>query len=205
MNRNHVQVIEKSCAFQGYFRIDRYRLNHRLHDGSQSPELLREVFERGHIGAVLPVDPVRDTVILIEQFRPGAYAAGWEPWLLECVAGVIEDGESPEELVRREAQEEAGCIITDLVPIMRYLSTPGACSETVELFCGRVDSRGIGGIHGLTHEGEDIKVSVVSVAHALAMLAKGRIINAKSIIALQWLAMNYEGLKVRWESIHPSH
>lgn len=195
-----IDVIEKATAFDGYYRIDRYRLKHSLHKGGMGDEISREVFERGHVGAVLPVDPDRDRVVLIEQFRPGAYAAGWEPWLLECVAGVIEEGENPEELAHREAMEEAGCEVSGLRQIHRYLTTPGACSETVTLFVGRVDSSVVGGIHGLEEEGEDIRVHIFSVEEAIRMMQDGRIVNAKTIIALQWLALNYEALKKDWSA-----
>jgi ADP-ribose pyrophosphatase len=193
-----VEVIGKRTVFEGHFRIERYHLRHTLHAGGMSETLSRELFERGQVAAVLPVDPVRDEVILIEQFRIGPYAVGWDPWLLEGVAGIIEDGESPEDVARRETREEAGCEITDLVPVMRYISSPGACSETVALFCGRVDSSGAGGVHGLADEGEDIKVMVYPVAKAIGLLDSGRIVNAKTIIALQWLALNYADLKQRW-------
>lgn len=193
-----VDLIEKRTVFDGYFRIDRFRIRHSLHNGGMSEPLDREVFERGHVAAVLPVDPVRDEVVLIEQFRIGPFAAGWHPWLLEGVAGIIEDGESPEEVARRETLEEAGCEVTDLVPMMRYLSSPGACTETVELFCGRVDAGRAGGVHGLDEEGEDIRVVVYSLEAALALLEAGKIVNGKTIIALQWLALNYDRLKDRW-------
>ena len=163
--------------------------------------LTREVLERGRVAAVLPVDPVRDRVVLIEQFRPGAWAAQWEPWLLECVAGVIEAGETPEELARREALEEAGCVITDLVPIASFLTSPGATSETVRLFCGRVDSDGVGGLHGLGTEGEDIRARVMPVEEAVSLLDEGRIVNAKTIIALQWIARHYDSLKSKWAEV----
>jgi len=198
MGEREVRVLEHEPVFQGYFRVDRYRLCHEQHAGGIGPEISREVFERGHIAAVLPVDPRLHKVVLIEQFRPGAYAAGWQPWLLECVAGVIEPGETAAELARREAAEEAGLIVEDLEFIARFLSSPGACSETVELFCGRVDASAAGGVHGLAEEGEDIRVQVFSVDEALALLANGRIVNAKTVIALQWLAMHYETLCTRW-------
>ncbi|HXH03156.1 MAG TPA: NUDIX domain-containing protein [Candidatus Competibacteraceae bacterium] len=198
MNRDHVLLLERDCVYQGRFRVERYRLSYRLYDGRYSAELSREVFERGHVGAVLPVDPVRDAVVLIEQFRVGAYVAGWQPWLVECVAGIIEAGETSEELVRREAREEAGCVITDLVPIMRFLTSPGACSETVALYCGRVDSAKVGGLHGLAAEGEDIRVLALPIVQALEMLEQGLIVNAKTIIALQWLERHYAGLKRHW-------
>ena len=195
---NDVELINREVAFDGFFRVDRYRLRHRLHAGGMGDEVVREVFERGQVAAVLPVDPDRNEVVLIEQFRPGAYAIGWNPWLLEGVAGIIEPGESPQDVCRREAREEAGCTIGALVPIMRYLSSPGACTETVSLFCGRTDSRDVGGIHGLAEEGEDIKVSVYSVDDAIGLLDAGRVVNAKSIIALQWLALHYPSLKCQW-------
>ena len=195
-----VELIGKEVVHDGYFRLDRYRLRHRQFAGGLGPVLTREILERGRVAAVLPVDPARDRVVLIEQFRPGAWAAGWDPWLLECVAGVIEPGETPEELARREAQEEAGCIVTDLVAIATFLTSPGATTETVRLFCGRVDSEGVGGLHGLATEGEDIRVSVLPVEDAVALLDAGRIVNAKTIIALHWIARHYSSLKTQWSS-----
>jgi ADP-ribose pyrophosphatase len=144
-----VELIEKQAAFCGYFRIDRLRLRFPLYEGGMSREVEREVLERGQVAAVLLVDPDRDCVVLIEQFRPGPYAAGEPPWLIEAVAGVIEGGESAEELARREAREEANCEITDLFPIMHFFTSPGASTESVALFCGRVDSTDAGGVHGL--------------------------------------------------------
>ena len=198
MSIEPVDLIERTTAFEGYFRIDRYRLRHRLYAGGMSPEITREVFERGQVAAVLPVDPVRDELVLIEQFRIGPYAIGWEPWLLEGVAGIIEAGEDAESVCRREAREEANCALTDLVPIAHYLSSPGAVTETVRLFCGRTDTKALGGVYGLPEEGEDILVKVTPIATALEWLADGRIVNAKTIIALQWLALHYADLKRSW-------
>lgn len=199
-NTQSFEIVEKTSPYEGYYRVDRFRVRHSLHDGGTSALLEREVFDRGHVGAVLPVDPVHDKVVLIEQFRPGALAAGWHPWVIECVAGVIEEGEQPEDLARREAVEEAGCTISDLKPVFRFLTSPGASSETVTLFAGRVDSSNVGGIHGLAEEGEDIRVLVMRVDEALALLRDGRIVNAKTIIALQWLAANYSVLKAEWQA-----
>ena len=193
-----VEIREKTTPFEGYFQVDRYRLRHAKFEGGWTAEQQREVFERGHAAAVLPYDPVRDCVVLIEQFRIGAYAAGLEPWLIEVVAGIIGAGEAPEEVVRREAIEEAGCTIEALEPIGTLLMTPGASSETLALYCGRADSRGLGGVHGLDHEGEDIRVLVTPAEEALAMLTSGRIVNAQAMLALQWLALNRERLRARW-------
>ncbi len=147
---------------------------------------------------VLPYDPVRDTVVLIEQFRIGAYAAGFAPWLIEPVAGIIEPGETPEEVARREAIEEAGCKIAELEPIGKVLSTPGICSEVLHLYCGRVDSAGVGGIHGLEHEHEDIRAFTLPLDAALERLARGEIVNGNAVMTLQWLALNRARLRARW-------
>jgi ADP-ribose pyrophosphatase len=198
MNENDVEIFEKETAFQGYFRIDRYRLRHRLFAGGWSEAITREVFERGHVVGVLPYDPIEDRVVLIEQFRIGAYAAGFSPWLIEIVAGVIEAGEEPEEVARRETLEETGCSVTELMPVTSYLVGPGAASESVKLFCGRVDARGAGGIHGKKEEHEDIRVFSAPFTEAMARLDSGEIKNAVSIIALQWLALNHDRLRRRW-------
>ncbi|MGE0118584.1 MAG: NUDIX domain-containing protein [Dongiaceae bacterium] len=192
------ELIEKATVFQGYFRIDRYRFRHRLFAGGWSGEISREVFERGHAVVVLPYDPERDAVVMLEQFRIGAAAAGEPMWQREVVAGIIDAGETPEAVAHREAREEAGCAIRDLVPIYHYLVSPGGTSETVRLFCGRVDSRGLGGIHGLPQEHEDIRVEIVPFAEARARLESGRIGNAPTIIALQWLVINHDALRARW-------
>lgn len=198
MTEADFQLIEKSTLFQGYFRVDLYRFRHRLFAGGWSGEVRREVFERGHAVVVLPYDPERDAVVMIEQFRIGAAAAGLPMWQLEVVAGIIDEGETPDAVARREAREEANCEILDLIPIYHYLASPGGTSESVQLFCGRVDSRGLGGIHGLADEHEDIRVEVVSFAEARARLDSGKIGNATTIIALQWLALNRDALLQRW-------
>ena len=201
MPPKRVDVISSEVAFQGHFRVDRHCLRVEQHAGGMGSTMTREVFERGQVAAVLPLDPDREQVVLIEQFRPGAWACGWQPWLLECVAGIIEPGETPEAVCRREAEEESGCRITDLIPIAApFLSSPGACSETVALFCGRVDASRAGGVHGLDEEHEDIRVYTYGLDEALALLEAGRIVNAKTIIALQWLALNRERVLARWRA-----
>ncbi|MFT5114841.1 MAG: ADP-ribose pyrophosphatase [Parasphingorhabdus sp.] len=196
--RDEVEVVNKERVYDGYFKVDRYEFVHPLYAGGQSEILSREVFERGQVGAVLPYDPVTDQIVLIEQFRPGPYAAGSECWLLETVAGVLESGENPEQLVIREAEEEAGCKIQALEYVMRFFVSPGASTETVDLFCGKVNTIGIGGLHGLASEGEDIKVMVVDREEAWSMLGEGKFVNAKTIIALQWLQLNWQRMQKLW-------
>ena len=204
--QNDVEVIECKTTFKGYFRIDAYRLRHRLFAGGWGEEISREIFERGHAVAVLPYDPVRDEVVLIEQFRAGALAAQkspWftddaSPWMIEGVAGIIEAGEQPEDVARREAVEETGCAVTDLMPVCHYLVSPGGTSETAFVFVGHTDTADVGGIHGIDAEGEDIRPFVENLEEAYAGIESGRINNAMTIIALQWLMLNRERVCAAW-------
>lgn len=193
-----VEILDEQYCYQGFFRMLRYRLRHRLYSGAMSAAVERELFERGHAAALLLYDPQRDSVVLLEQFRIGALEAIGGPWLLEIVAGMIEAGESAEEVVRREAMEEAGCRVGDLIFLCDYLVSPGGTSERISLYCGRVDSRGLGGVHGLEEENEDILVRVVPFAEAWEWLEQGRINSASPIIALQWLKMQRGQLRERW-------
>ena len=193
-----VDLTARETPYQGYFRIDRYTLRHELFAGGMSDTIVREVFERGHAAAVLPYDPVRDAVVLIEQFRIGAYAAGRDPWLIEIVAGIIDDGETAAAVARRELSEEAGLSPQALEPIGEVLVSPGGTSETMALFCACIDSAGANGIHGLADEHEDIRVTAMPVADALAALESGDIVSAPAVIALQWLALNRDRLRARW-------
>ena len=199
LNRaQNVALIEKTTPYDGHFRIHVYRLRHKRFGGGWTEVMSRELFERGRATVVLPYDPVRDAVVLIEQFRIGAYGAGLKPWLIEPVAGIVEPGETPEDVARREAFEEAGCEIAELEPIGTVLSSPGGCSEVLHLYCGRVDSAGVGGLHGLAHEHEDIRAFVEPVDGVLERLAKGEYNNASTVMTLQWLALNRERLKKKW-------
>jgi len=198
MSSRRIEILDKTTAFQGYFRIDRYRLHHETFAGGMSPEITREVFERGHAAAALPYDPIRDEIVLLEQFRIGAHAAGREPWMIEIVAGIIEAGENPEELVAREMDEEAGLAVQALEPIGSYLMSPGGTSEMTHFFCARVDAEAAGGLFGLYHEGEDIRAFVVSADAVAELLASGRIENAAAAIALQWFLLNRASLRGKW-------
>jgi len=193
-----VALIERETPYQGYFRIDRYTLRHQLFAGGMSEPLIREVFERGHAAAMLPYDPERDTVVLVEQFRIGAYAAGRDPWLIEIVAGIVEDGETPHDVALRELGEEAGLTAELVEPIGEVMLSPGGTSETMSLFCARADASGAEGIYGLADEHEDIRVTTMVFADALAAVERGDIVSAPAIIALQWLALHRDRLRDRW-------
>lgn len=186
------EIVDKQVKHQGFFRLEKYRLRHALFSGGWSPVISRELFERGHAVAVLPYDPVRDEVVLLEQFRIGALEDPQGPWLLEVVAGMIEAGETEASVARRESLEEAGCEVRELIPITRYYASPGGSSETISLFCALVDTSAVEGIHGLDEEDEDIRVDVVPRETATRWVEQGDIDSAAPIIALQWLALNRE-------------
>lgn len=200
MSDDAVKITHHETIFQGFARLDRYRLRHRLYNGGWSAEIEREIFERGATVGVLLYDPQRDAVVLVEQFRLPAHLVGFPAWELEIVAGRVDHaGESAEDLARREAKEEAGIeIIGALVPVHRYMPSPGACTESVDIFCGRVDASGAGGIHGLAQEHEDIKVVVLSYRAALKLLRDDKIGNGLTALALYWLSANRARLRREW-------
>ena len=193
-----VQVLEDQTVWSGYFSMRRVTVRHRRFAGGWSEPLVREVFERGDAVAVLPYDPVTDSIVMIEQFRPGAMRGDDSPWMLELIAGIVEDGELDTDVVHREAMEEAACELSELVPIATVFPSAGACTEQVRLFCGRVTNASIGGLHGLQDEGEDILVHSVPRATALQLLAENRIPNGHTLIALQWLHIHGDALRERW-------
>jgi ADP-ribose pyrophosphatase len=193
-----VRVLEDQTVFSGYFAVRRLTLQHRVFAGGWSQPFVREVFERGDAVAVLPYDPVTDSLVMIEQFRPGAIRGDDSPWMLELIAGVVEPGERDEDVAHREAMEEAACVLTELVPIATVFPSAGACSEQVRLFCGRVSRAAIGELHGVQHEGEDILVHSVPRTAALRLLAENRIPNGHTLIALQWLHIHGKDLRERW-------
>lgn len=207
MSGDDVEIESLETVFSGFFRVDTYSLRHPMFAGGQSGSIRREIFERGHAVAVILYDPDTDVVVLIEQFRIGAFAAARSephlrasitPWLLEVVAGIIDEGETPAEVARREAKEEAGCEVLHLEPVCQFLLSPGVTSESITMFCGRVRADGVGGIHGLDSEQEDIRVLAVPVAEAFRLLDEGRFANATALVAMQWFRLNYPSVRRRW-------
>lgn len=197
--KNDVEIIARETLYSGFFSMDLYRFRHRLFNGEMSGEIKREIFERGHAAVLLPFDPVRDEVVLVEQIRIAAYDVSESPWLLEMVAGMIEEGESVEDVARREALEEAGLAVGRTKPVLSYLASPGGTSERLSIMVGEVDATTAEGIHGLADENEDIRVHVVSREQAYQWGEEGKIDNAASVIALQWLQLHYQTLRNEWK------
>lgn len=192
------ELVARETLFDGYFRMSRLHLRHRLFAGGWSELFQRELFQRGDAVGVLPWDPVSDELILVEQFRPGALREGETPWMLELVAGIVEPGEGDLDVVHREAEEEAGCRLDRVEKIASFFPSAGACDEHIRLFIGRVVSAGVGEIHGLAGEQEDILVHAIPRAEALALLDADRVNNGHTLIALQWLARHGDALRERW-------
>lgn len=194
------ELVERKPLYQGFFSMMQYKLRHKLFRGGWSQPIVREVFERGHAAVLLPYDPIQDAVVLQEQFRVGAVGQGKNPWLLELVAGIIGEGETPEGVAVREAREEANLEVKRIKKLYSYLASPGGCTERIDIFIGEVDSQGAGGVYGLESENEDIKVHLVSREQALALLNKGEFDNAATIIALQWLQHHGQQLQDAWST-----
>ncbi|SFM35371.1 ADP-ribose pyrophosphatase [Ectothiorhodospira mobilis] len=192
-------LLDVEELYRGFFRLHRLRLSHARFRGGEPMVIERELIQRGDAAAVLPYDPVRDRVLLVEQFRVGALESPHGPWLVEIIAGLVEPGEHPEAVARREAMEEAGCTLGEMRHVHDYYATPGSASERISLFVGRADLPQLeGGIHGLEAEGEEIRTHILSVDEAFDWLDRRNIETAMPIIALQWLRLHREDLREAW-------
>jgi ADP-ribose pyrophosphatase len=190
-SRDDVQVEKEDILHDGFLKLRKVHLRHKLFHGGWSGTIDRETSLRRDAVGVLLFDKALQKIALVEQFRIGAYMReGAQPWLLELVAGLIEAGESPEDVAIRESLEEAGCVVTELEPVHGYFSSPGGGNEYFHLFLGHCDLANAGGIFGLPEENEDIKVHVIDCADISELLKSGRINNAHTLIALQWLLIN---------------
>jgi ADP-ribose pyrophosphatase len=196
-SKQDVEILAEELCYQGYLQVKRYQLRHRLFVGGWSQTISREFFTRNRVAAALPYDPHLDQIVLIEQFRVGALEQD-NPWLLEIVAGVAETGETTEAMIERELKEESGMLASEMIKIYEYWVSPGASSEHLTLYCAKIAASSAGGIHGLAEEHEDILVHVMDSAEAFTLLQTGKINNAATIIALQWLQLNRDQLRSRW-------
>jgi ADP-ribose diphosphatase len=172
----------------GFLKVNRYELEIDRHAGGTQIGTW-EVMERGHSVGVLGYDPVRDNVVLVNEFRPGAFVCGDYPYTDNLVAGGVAPGESPLEAAIREMKEEAGLDLRDpqLIHAGAYVSS-GGTSEKVALVSGTVDSSMAGGVHGNPHEREDILTIVLPAEEFIARARRGEITDFKTLLAAYWLA-----------------
>jgi len=192
-----VEIVERREPYANFFAVEDYVVRYRQFDGSMGPEIHRSAFVSCDAATALPYDRARDRLMLIEQFRAGPFARGdAQCWSLEAIAGRIDPGETPEETLRREAVEEAGLDLGELLYCHGYYPSPGAKTEFVYSYVALTDlPDSASGLGGLMHEGEDIRVHLVSFDRAQALVDSGEIGNAPLILSLQWLALNRERLR----------
>ena len=200
MDKKQFTILNETTRYSGFFSLKTFELTHTLYNGGWSETITRELFHRGNCVAVLLYDPDRDEVVIIEQFRIGAMQMPDQAWLLEIVAGAIEVGETAEQVAYRESVEEAGCEIQQLIKVNDFFTSPGGTSELLTLFCGKVDTSNVGGIHGLANEHEDISVTTMKFDKVYQLLLDGKILSAIPIIAIQWLYINRDNLRQQWQS-----
>ena len=194
-SNRRVEVLEKHRDYDGLYKIDKVRLRFERFDGTLSEPVTRLVFERGDSVCVLPYDRSKDAVLLIQQFRYPAYVRNGPGWLWEIVAGVQDTGRDRVAVAHAELLEEAGYQVETLVPIMHFYLSPGGSSERTYLYLGYITSENhVSPGGGLASENEDIAVSLVPFQEAMSMIRSGAIMEAKTLIALQWLALHKKDL-----------
>jgi ADP-ribose pyrophosphatase len=194
-----VKIVKTQTLYDGFFKMIKYAFKHRLFEGGWSEVVEREIFERGHAVAVLLYDPELAEFVMIEQIRIGALATSQTPWLIEIVAGIIDEGETPENVCKREALEEAGLEISHLRKAVSYLASPGGTTERLDVYIAKVDASKAHGVHGLEYESEDILVHRVAEQQAIDWIEQGVVENAATLIALQWFCLNKPQLLTEWK------
>jgi ADP-ribose pyrophosphatase len=192
-----VEILFRAVSYDGFLKLNRYQLRHRSFRGGWCEPVLRERLEKLAAVSVLPYDPVRDEVVLIEQFRVGALEDPGGPWVLETIGGYRHPEESCADVAQRELLEEANLSARSLERVGEFYVSPGISSERITLYCAQVDASVAGGIHGLAEEGEETRVVVLPVQQALSELF-GRINSTSTLILTQWLAINRDALRERW-------
>ncbi len=192
------ELLDNQTILDGFFQMKRYRLRHSSFHGGWCAEITRERIERLAAVSVLLYDPLEDSLVLVEQFRVGLMGTVDPPWSIETVSGFCDRlRETPESVARREVVEETGCQLIALTHIGEFIVSPGMSVERINLYCGRVDATRAGGIHGVEHEGEEMRVVTMPRQEAVAALF-GRLNTTSVIMAVQWLEASRETLLKEW-------
>ncbi len=199
-SQKDIELVAEELSYDGFFKLKNLKIKHRLFEGGWSETFERELCVRGDAVGVLLYDPALQKFAMIEQIRIGVINRPQSPWLLELVAGMLDkDGEDKEDLARREALEESGLQVDQIEPVIEYFCSPGGSTEFFTLFCGRVNLEGVqGGVFGVDHENENIRLHVLPVDEVIGLLNSGHINNAMTIIALQWFQLNRERIDKLW-------
>jgi nudix-type nucleoside diphosphatase (YffH/AdpP family) len=185
-----IRILDQQTVWKRFIHLRTIVLEQTRADG-RVERLDREVHDHGAAAAILLVDRARQLVILVRQFRPGAFFGGHpDGFLLEVPAGLLDD-DSPEEAISREAMEETGYAVSDLRHLFDMYSSPGTLTERVSCFAAHIDSTkrdGKGG--GVDGEGEDIEIVEIPIDEAYSLIATGGITDSKTIMMLQWLMLH---------------
>lgn len=191
--KDEVEIEAVETLADNWRKLRKYRFRFRRRDGT-SQMLEREVYSNGPGVAVLPFDRERGTVLLTRQFRLPARLNGDPPRLIEVIAGVVDQGDDPATTAHKEAQQETGCGLRNLRKLFELYTSPGATAEKLHLFLAEYSPRdrtGQGG--GLREEGEEIEILEVPLAEAWAMVRRGEIMDAKTVLLLQQLVLELGG------------
>lgn len=193
-----LEILHEETVYQGHFQLKKITFRHSLFRGGTSGEVVRELLVKGEAAAVIAYDPILDNVVMVEQVRIGAYdpTRQTSPWLLELIAGMVEEGEDPADVAERESQEEAGLHVSNLVHVSSIWDSPGGAYERLHFFLALVDSSSVMGIYGLPEENEDILVHVIPRQQAYQWVNEGKIDNVIAVLGLQWLQLNYQEFRV---------
>ena len=188
------KIINKKNLYSGFFSLNKYEFIHEKHNGEWTSNVEREVFSGAHVSTLLPYDPIKKEIILIQQFRAGALSRYDENNLLEIVAGIIDEGENPEQTAVRECFEETGCEVKKIHPIQSYFPAPGSSESYYHLYLGEIQAFDGERIKGLEKENEDILVKSFKIDEVRQMLKEKKITNGLTLIALQWFFLeHYKG------------
>ena len=185
------KIINKKKLYSGFFGLTKYEFIHQKHDGNWTNKVEREVFSGAHVSTLLPYDPEKKEIILIQQFRAGVLSRYDDDYLYEIVAGIIDENEEPEATAKRECLEETGCEVNKITPIQSYFPAPGSSESYYHLFLGEVNSFSGKRFMGLKSENEDILVKSFKIDHVRKMLKEKVIKNGLTLIALQWFFLEY--------------
>ena len=185
------KIIEKKNLYSGFFNLNKFEFTHQKHDGTWTDKVEREVFSGAEVSTLLPFDPIRKEIILLQQFRAGVISRYDDDYLYEIVAGIIDKNELPEEAAKRECLEETGCNVNKIIPIQSYFPAPGSSESYYHLYLGHVNSFDGVKIMGLKTENEDILVKAFNINEVKEMLKNKKIKNGVTLIALQWFFLEY--------------
>ncbi|UOA27201.1 NUDIX domain-containing protein [Pseudosulfitobacter sp. DSM 107133] len=192
-----VEILDRTRVYANFYALDEITLRHERFSGKMSETLLRAVFVASDAAIVLPYDPVRDRVMLVEQIRMGPLGRGDRSlWQLEPIAGGIDAGETPEQAAYRETLEEADLTLSQLLPVAETYASPGNATEFHYIYVGIADLPDTAaGLSGIVEEGEDIRTHILSFDTLMQMVEDMQAANAPLVLAALWLARQRDCLR----------